>query len=189
VTLPFFALGGFMLARPLTGSSVRAPAAVAAGLIAPAARVVVALLCLLLAVAPAYMWLSQRRLNQANAAFAKGDCQSATRSALSSMSILGDRPEPYEVLAYCDIRRDMPNLAIASIRKAISLDPANWNFHYDLAVMQASAGRDPMPAARRALALDPREPLVENALQTFSADNRNEWEADGKTIADGFTSL
>jgi Flp pilus assembly protein TadD len=93
------------------------------------------------------------------------------------------------VLAYCDIRRDLPNLAIASIRKAISLDPANWNFRYDLAVMQASAGRDPMPAARRALALDPREPLVQNALQTFSADNRNQWEADGKTIADGFTSL
>jgi hypothetical protein len=46
-----------------------------------------------------------------------------------------------------------------------------------------------MPAARRAFALDPREPLVQNALKTFSADNRSQWEADGKTIADAFTSL
>jgi hypothetical protein len=70
------------------------------------------------------------------------------------------------VLGYCDIRCDMPNLAIASIQKAISLDPGNWNFRYDLAVMRASAGLDPIPAARTALALDSREPLVQNALDT-----------------------
>lgn len=189
VTLPFFALGGFMLARPPARSSVGAPTSIRAPTVAPAARLVVGALCLLLAVAPAYVWLSQRRLDQATAAFARGDCRSATRAALSSISILGDRPEPYEVLGYCDIRRDMPNLAIASIQKAISLDPTNWNFRYDLAVMQASAGLDPMPAARQAFALDPREPLVQNALKTFSADNRSQWEADGKTIANAFTSL
>ncbi len=84
--------------------------------------------CLLLAVAPAYMWLSQRRLDQATSAFAQGDCRAATSSALSSISILGNRPEPYEVISYCDIRRNMPDVAIAMINKAISLDPHNWNY-------------------------------------------------------------
>jgi len=66
------------------------------------------------------------------------NCRSATSSALSSISILGNRPEPYEVISYCDIRRDMPDMAIAMINKAISLDPNNWHYRYDLTVMRAS---------------------------------------------------
>jgi hypothetical protein len=62
VTLPFFPLGGLMLARPLARSPVRAAAWVTAPTVPPAARLVVGAVCLLLAVAPAYMWLSQRRL-------------------------------------------------------------------------------------------------------------------------------
>jgi hypothetical protein len=189
VTVPFFALGGFTLARSQAESADAATAASVGRAITPYARTVLGLGCLLLAVAPAYMWLSQLRLDQASTAFAQGNCRAATRSAMSSISVLGDRPEPYEVISYCDIRRDMPELAIATIQKAISLDPNDWNFRYDLAVMQASAGLDPMPAMREAVSLDPREPLIQQAVRTFSGDSRSEWERDGKAIADEFTTL
>lgn len=189
VTLPFFALGGFALARPLISRTPGQPGAAASHAITPLVRVTVGLGCLVLAVAPAYMWLSQRRLNQAAAAFSNGNCQVATRDALASISVLGDRPEPYEVISYCDIRRDMPDLAIAMIQKAISLDPHNWNFHYDLAVMQASAGLDPTVALHKAASLNPREPLIQSAIQAFSGDDRSRWEQAGKSIADAFTSL
>ncbi|HTX30133.1 MAG TPA: O-antigen ligase family protein [Solirubrobacteraceae bacterium] len=189
VTLPFFALGGFMLSRPVPGSSAAdEPSSPTSGP-PPYTRVLVGLGCLLLAVAPTYMWLSQRRLDQATTAFAQRNCRAATDSALSSISILGNRPEPYEVISYCDIRRDMPDMAIAMINKAISLDPNNWNYTYDLAVMRASAGLDPMAAAHKALSLDPREPLVQQMVQTFAGGNRASWERDGKTIGDGFTTL
>lgn len=188
VTLPFFALGGMMLSRPLRNAAERLPAGRRRAA-QPYVRTAEGICCLLLAVAPAYVWLSQRRLDQATAAFGQGNCRQATRSALSSISILGDRPEPYEVIAYCDIRRDIPDLAIGAIHKAISLDPANWNFRYDLAVMLASAGLDPVPAARKALSLDPREPLVQQAMRTFSPANRSRWKDDGKAIADALTSL
>jgi hypothetical protein len=188
VTLPFFALGGFMLSRRRRGTD-GTPRADERVRPAPVSRMLVGITCLLLAVAPAYVWLSQRRLNQATAAFAQGDCVTATRSAISSISILGNRPEPYELISYCDIRRDMPSLAITNIQKAISLDPNNWNFRYDLAVMRASAGLNPMPAMEKAVSLDPREPLVQEALQTFRNDGRAHWESDGKSIADQFTSL
>jgi len=189
VTLPFFAVGGLMLARRPTEATAREALEARSAAVTPFTRIVVGLGCLLLAVAPAYLWLSQRRLNEASAAFATGNCQLATRDAIGSISILGDRPEPYEVISYCDIRRDMPDLAIAMIQKAISLDPDNWNFHYDLAVMQASAGLDPAPALRKAAALDPREPLIHSTIQEFSGDDRSQREQDGKTIADAFTSL
>ena len=93
------------------------------------------------------------------------------------------------MVSYCDIHRDMPTLAISTIQKAISLDPKNWNFRYDLGIMRASAGLDPMPALRKALALNPREQLIKDALQTFSGDSPTQWQSDGKTISDQFTTL
>jgi hypothetical protein len=191
VTVPFFALGGFMLARqsPTTVAASTSSAAGSNRRMTPYGRLVIGLGCLLLAVAPAYLWLSQRRLDQATTAFAQGNCRAATELAMSSITILGDRPQPYEVISYCDIRRDMPGLAIATIQKAISLDPNNWNFHYDLAVMRASAGLNPMPAIRKAISLDPRESLIKDALATFSGDDPRQWQSDGKAIADQFTTL
>jgi O-antigen ligase len=186
VTLPVFALGGLMLARPISGYG-QPPSALSE--LRLYRRTVVGVAFLLLAIAPAYLWLSQRRLDQATSAFAQRDCAAATRSALSSISILGDRPEPYELVSYCDIRRDMPGLAIATIEKAISLDPNNWDLRYDLAVMRASAGLDPMPALRTAVMLDPREALIHEALATFKGAGPGDWEREGKAIADQFTTL
>jgi Sigma-70 region 2 len=55
-------------------------------------------------------------------------------------------------------------VAIATIEKAISLDPNNWSFRYDFAAMRASAGLDPLAAMRKAVSLDPREPLLRDLL-------------------------
>jgi hypothetical protein len=194
VTVLFFALGGCVLARRLRPAS--ATAADVAGappeaevLRRPSARVAIAVGCILLAVAPAYVWLSQRKLNQAQSSFRAGDCRSATRNALSSISILGVRPEAYEVVAYCDLRRDLPELALAAIQKAAALDPNNWNYAYDSSVIRAAAGWNPMPAAWRALTLNPREPLVQHAWETFIDDSPTQWQSDGKAIADAFRSL
>jgi O-antigen ligase len=182
ITLVFFALGGFALAAPLDRAGL-------VGAPSPRARTLLGLGCLLLAVAPAYVWLSQRKLDDAAYSFSQRDCAAAIRAADSSISILGIRPEPYEILGYCDIRRDMPNLALAAINKAISLDPGNWNYHYDLALMRAAAGLDPRAAAREALSLNPREPLVQDAWRTFRSAGPSQWERDGKAIAGRFTSL
>jgi O-Antigen ligase len=187
VTVPFFALGGFMLARSRARSADVGVGSSSGGMISAPGRTILALGCLLLAVAPTYLWLSQRRLDQATTAFAQGNCRAATSAALSSISVLGDRPEPYEVLSYCDVRRDMPGLAVAAMRKAISLDPGNWNYRYDLAVIRASAGLNPVPALRAALSLDPREPMVWTAFRRLSVDRPAQWEKNGKVMADEFT--
>jgi O-Antigen ligase len=184
ITLVFFSLGGYVLARrPVPGESpssrlTRAPV-----------RTVLGVGSVMLAVAPAYVWLSQRKLDQANYAFSQGDCRSATRAARASISILGDRPDPYEILGYCDVRGGRPNLAITAINKAISLDPRNWNYRYDLAVMRAAAGLNPLPAARVALRMNRLEPLVQDEWQTFSADTPRQWQSDGAAIARQFTSV
>jgi O-antigen ligase len=190
LTVLFFALGGFVISRPLerrgVGVETQPPARHAA---APYTRTLVGLGCLLLGAAPTYLWLSQRRLDDAALAFSQGNCRAAARSAASSISVLGIRPEPYEILSYCDIRAGRPRLAIAMIDKAISLDPDNWNYVYGLALMRAAAGLDPRAAARQALSLDPREPLVQDAWKTFSTDAPSQWQKDGMAIASRFTSL
>ncbi len=189
VTLPFFALGGAMLSSAHRRSPTQVPGHASVGSVNRYARIALCVGCCAVAVVPARVWLSQRRLDEATAAFARGDCATATRSALSSISILGERPEPYEVMGYCDIRRDRPTLGIPAIAKAISLDPGNWNYWYDLAVVRASAGVDPISAIHRAITLDPREPLVRQALDAFSGDGRDRWEHDGRMIADALVTL
>ena len=55
--------------------------------------------------------------------------------------------------------------------------------------MRAAAGYDPRPTLRRALVLNPLEPLIQQAWQTFSKDSPAQWQSDGKTISDQFTTL
>jgi O-antigen ligase len=182
LTIVFFALGGFGLAAPVGRGEAR-------GVPTRRTRTVIGLGCVLLAVAPAYLWMSQRKLDQARYAFSLRNCRAASRAAVASISILGIRPEPYEILAYCDLRRGMPKLALAAIDKAISLDPKDWNYRYDRALMRAAAGLDPRQAAREALALNPLNPLVQDAWRTFRSASPRQWETDGKAIAGRFTSL
>ncbi len=191
VTIPFFVLGGFTLARsPVKNAATAAvPIRDARSFLSPPLRTILAIGCALAAVAPAYLWLSQRKLDRSTSAFAAGNCRLATSRALSSISILGSRAEPYEVVAYCDVHRDLPKLAITAIRHAVSLDPQNWNYWYGVSLMQAAAGENPLRAARRALQLNPKEPLAQQAWAAFSTDTPAQWQADGVTAADAFTSL
>jgi hypothetical protein len=187
VSVIFFALAGAVTARHLIAatesSKVRALLPSAQG------RVVLGLGCVLLAVAPTYVWLAERKLNQATAAYNAGNCRVATSAALSSISIVGTQAPPYEIVSYCDVRRDMPNMALANIGKAVSLDPRNYNYAVDLAVIRAAAGLDPMAAARRALALNPRDPVAQQVWQSLRADTPQEWQSDGKQFVSEFTSL
>jgi len=180
LTVVFFALGGAVLARP--ASEPRHAAGPG-----PQARVLIGIGCALLAAAPASVWLSQRKLDQAAQAFSQHDCRSATAAAQSSISILGSRPEPYEILGYCDARGARPLLAIAAINKAISLDPQNWNYTYDLALVRAEAGLNPRSAARRALALDPLEPLTRQAWSALRIGDPQQWQVRGRTLVNQAT--
>jgi O-antigen ligase len=188
VTIVFFSLGGFALARsaPATAAARatedrRAPSSFA--------RSMIGIGCVLLAVAPTYMWLSQRDLSDASSSFNAGDCRSATDAASSSISILGNQAQPYEILSYCDVRADKPQLAITMMDKAVSLDPSDWNYRYGLAIMEAAAGQDPREAARRALSLNPRESLVQEEFKTLNQAKPSQWSQDGYTLAQSTTTL
>lgn len=182
ITVIFFALGGAALARP-------APRTEPFRGFSPGARVPIGLGCLLLAVAPAYVWLSQRKLNAATAAYYSGNCPAAISASRSSISILGVRAEPYEILGYCELQENRPQLSLVAIHRAISLDPQNWNYVYDLALFRAAAGLNPKPAARRALALNPRETLTQQEWQTFSTSPPSRWASEARNMANSLGSL
>lgn len=164
VTFWLFAAGGLALAAPAARET--GPRAV------PAARLFVAIGCLVLAILPARMYLSERPLRDSARAFASGDCATAVDRALDSTVALAARPEPFILLGYCDVRLGRSDLALRAMRNAVSRDPGNWEGHYGLALARAAAGADPRPSLRIARRLNPREPLVPSTMRLLGDDPR-----------------
>lgn len=166
-----FAAGGVACARPaaaVAGERGLEPARLT--------RVIAGLACLVLAMTPALIAASDARLRQANAAFARGDCPRAIDAALGSRDALSVRPEPFELLGYCDLRSGQWSLAVRAMRSAEARDPDSWRYAYGVAVAQALAGQDPRPAIARARRLNPRAPeAVELAGALLRTDRPRAW--------------
>jgi O-antigen ligase len=166
VTLWVFALAGVALARP--HAAARAPGRTT--------RVLVGLGCLVLAVTPAQVAWSQLRLDEAVRALRAGDCATVIDAALDSIAAVPARPQGYEVLAYCDVRQGEQRLAVQVMEKAIARDPESWELYYGLALVRGAARMDPRPAAKRALELNPLEPLAVDAVRHFNTRAPAKWE-------------
>ena len=168
ITLWLFAIGGAALARardapPVVGSPP--------GL----ARVLTGVLVLALAITPALVYVSQAQLDRSQRSFERGDCRMAVDQALAATSTLSVRPEPFELLAYCDVRLGQPRLAVDAMEEAVERDPQAWELRYGLALVRAVAGRDPRRAARSALRLNPRAPLAQDAVRRFRTNDPQKW--------------
>jgi hypothetical protein len=179
LSLAVFALGGLALARRADGRRAAPAAAVEA---APrhagppqGVRVAIGLAAVLAMVGPALVLVSERRLDRAVAAFGGGDCGRAVAAATGSIEILSIRPEPYEVLGFCQTRRGFNRLAVEALTRATRQDPNNWEFRYGLALVRAAAGLDPRADARAALALNPRDTRVRTVVQVI--DRQPRWQA------------
>lgn len=147
-----FAAGGLATARPAGGAERPGPPRLA--------RVVCGIACLLLAVTPYLVGASDRDLRRAWSAFARGDCPAATDAALDSAGALSQRPEPYELIGYCDLQGGQVPLGLRAMSAARRRDPENWRFAYGLALARAFAGTDPRDVLAVARRLNPLEPEV-----------------------------
>ena len=168
VTLGLFMLAGLALARPMDGRPGRS------GL--PVNRTLVALGWLILAVAPLLVGTSYARLQRSGQELKREDCVSAKRQALSSLSLSVERPQAYTVIGVCDLEQGFAQAAVPAMAQAASLEPQSWEGEYWLAVARAAAGIDPRPAIRRALALNPLEPGVQNAARLLGSNAPRQWE-------------
>jgi hypothetical protein len=139
------------------------------------ARVVAALGCLLLAVGPASVIVSQRALDTATRAFKAGDCAVASDGALNSLDALSARPEPFELLGYCDLRAGLDGLAMRAFASARARDPHDWQYAYGQAVANALAGIDPRPMARLALRLNPRDARAQELAAAMRRGGPRRW--------------
>jgi O-Antigen ligase len=163
-----FAAGGICLAAPVGATRLRPPGRVA--------RIVLALGCLALALTPFQVLRSQAALDDAVAAFESRDCRRTIDSALASLSATRSRPEPYLLLGYCDTRLGLHDLAIRNMELATERDPQSWHAWYGLAIARGAAGRDPRPAARRALELNPLDSLAVEAVEAFDTSRPRAWQ-------------
>jgi O-antigen ligase len=139
------------------------------------ARKLLGIGCIAAAVLPIMIMGSQARLHRAQLALVSGHCDAASSSALSAIGWMPDRPEPYELLGYCDLQRGFSRLGMEAMQEAINHDPSNWEGYYSLALAQASAGLDPRVSARRALQMNPKDPLTIQAARAFAATSPSGW--------------
>jgi hypothetical protein len=167
VTSWFWAFGGMALAARAVETARPGPANIT--------RIVAALACLALAVTPALMAVSQVRLNDAVSAFRAGNCGTAINSSLGSLNAIPSRPQPFEVLGYCDARSGDDQLAVGAMKSGIDRDPENWELWYGLALVRANAGLDPRPAARTAARLNPKGDLPRDAVRRFDTNDPQKW--------------
>lgn len=167
VTIWVFILGGLALAQPAGKPRMRDT---------PRWRTGLALVWLLIAVAPLLGAASYARLHAAAADVRAGDCAAAKQQALSSLDWYASRADAYSIIGLCDLREGFPSAAPAAMNKAAGLDPSNWQEAYWLAVAQAGVGQDPRPAAQRALALNPLEPLTRRLVRRLSSSSSLVWE-------------
>jgi O-Antigen ligase len=167
VTAWVFAIGGAALG---TGEAARSsPVTGARGRVPLAAALLVA------AVTPALLMLSQAHLQRAADAFDRGSCARAEHEAVSSINVLAVRPEPYQILGYCDISDGRAQDAVAAMRKAVQQEPGSWEYHYGLAIAEGYAGIDPRPELATAVRLDPGEPLVQPLLPVLRTHSPAAW--------------
>jgi hypothetical protein len=129
------------------------------------------------------MWLaasSESHVQSSVDAFTLGDCAKAAPDAQASLSVLSFRPDAHEILAYCEAADGRPNSALRNITRAVNEDPDNWETHYGLAVVEGEAGADPRRQMARALALDPKDQVIELGTETFAYRLRRYWRADAR---------
>jgi len=162
ITVWLFALGGIAVGRPM----VPRQATMASGA-RRLPRLVGAICVGVLVITPVVIALSQTHLEKALTAFEANECPASINASLESIDALGVRPEPYELIGYCDARYGQYKLGEQAMESAISRDPENWELQYGLGLVQASSGNDPLVALREAKRLNPLEPLVLETLARF----------------------
>ena len=140
------------------------------------ARVLVGLALLALLVTPGLVAISQARLESSLRAWKQSDCTRTVDDALGSLDALPVRPEPFELIAYCDSRFAMNDLADGAMRSAIARDRLAWDLWYGLAMVQGAGRRDPRPAMAEAARLNPLEPMTIEGTRMFRTDDPDDWQ-------------
>jgi hypothetical protein len=119
--------------------------------------------------------ISQSHLETALAEFERDECDPAIGASLDSIHALGVRPEPYEVIGYCDARLGQGPLARLAMNNAIDRDPHSWEPHYGLAIVQASSGLNPMAQLQVAHQLNPLEPIIKQEIAAMQGGSPKIW--------------
>jgi O-antigen ligase len=179
VTVWLFALAGLALSRP-RGARQSRPATFEPGW---PPRLLAALCVGALALVPAAIAVSQSRLDAALGDFARGDCTAAIASAQGSLDVLDVRPEPYEVLGYCQARSGEYVLAEEALERAVENDPESWRMHYGLALVRALAGRDPLSELYEARRLNPLERKVAREIRAMRGGGPEQWQGQAQAAA------
>ena len=170
-----FAFGAMALAAPADRPRLGAPGRLT--------RVVAALGCLVRGGhAGARLPLADPARRRGQRASRPGNCPAAIDAALDSAGALGVRPEPFEVLGFCDSQLGFADLAAQALRNAIERDRDNWDFEYGLALVNAANGRNPHPALRRALDAQPAERRRAVAIRRLAGNNPRRWRRIAPTL-------
>ena len=132
----------------------------------------------MLAIAPLLVGTSYARLQQSGQDLkTRGDCVSAKREALSSLSLSAKRPQAYAIIGVCDLEQGFAQGAVPAMAEAASLEPQSWEDAFWLAVARAVAGPGPARGDRpRDRAQPARARSAQRRASSSARDERAAWE-------------
>ena len=122
----------------------------------------------LAALVPVRLIISQDRLESTLIAYQLGLCDQVAVFSKESLDAVGNRPEPWEFRAGCELRNERPREAIIALKQAIARDPESSRLHLSLASAQAIGGRDARLELRRAARLNPRDESLRHIRTVFA---------------------
>lgn len=85
-------------------------------------------------------------------------------------------------MGVCDLQQGFAPAAVTAMERAAAYEPESWEDAYLLAIARAAAGRNPLAAARRAVALNPLETMLSDAYRRLRAGGPRQWEALAPTL-------
>jgi hypothetical protein len=171
VTLWLFALGGAVLARPAREDSDRRRSARrrGVGLVVRGAAVAA---CVLVALLPARLAVSEAHLEAGIQRMEEGDCGAARAEAARSLDFVKRRAAPHHVIAWCLLGEGRALAATWELERALEADPDSWTLLEATAIARAVAGLDPRHALQRAAAQNPRSELIHDLRRALNRENR-----------------
>jgi hypothetical protein len=147
-----FAVGGLALGSARDASPT--------GGLSRGSRVTAGVALLVAAVLPLLIMLGQSHLAQAADAFEHNSCARARSEAFAAISRVAVRPEPYQIIGYCDLEEGRTQAALAAMEEGAEREPDSWEYRFGIALARGEGGGDPQPDLKAALALNPGEPIL-----------------------------
>jgi Tfp pilus assembly protein PilF len=127
--------------------------------------------CLVLALLPGRLAVSQAYVEESIARMHAGDCTAARAEARRALELVDRRAIPHHVIAWCMLRAGDAKGAARELERALDQDPESWVLLESAAAARVAAGLDAGHLVQRAAEQNPHSALIHEVAKAARREN------------------